>query len=139
MKVKVNVKGVSNRQNKIETAYFDYSEAVNTLEEFLTSTVKICVADYNKRQKDSDILKVLSPENIENQSQTGKVSFGVNYGGKRADEKKAVENALQCFRDGIVAVFIDGDRKEYLTDTVLLTEDSEVTFVRLTFLSGRMW
>ena len=58
---------------------------------------------------------------------------------RKADEKRAVENALQCFDDGLVALFADGVRYTEREEKMELKQQSEVTFVRLTFLAGRMW
>lgn len=139
MQVKINVKGVSNKKNKILQMVYDYPDGIENLEQFLTETVKICVRDYNERKDCGELLGIFSKEQMENQAQTGKISFGTVYNEKQAKEKDAIENALQCFLDGMVAVFIDGERKEELTEQVCLTKQSEVTFVRLTFLVGRMW
>ena len=58
---------------------------------------------------------------------------------RKADEGKAVANALQCFDDGMVALFADGVRYTERSERIALGEQSEVTFIRLTFLAGRMW
>lgn len=156
MNVLINVKGISNRQNKIKHVTYEYSEQQMTLREFLTETVRITVRDYNKRlearvkkkgreddydvSEDSmELMKCLSNREIEQQADTGKVAFGMIYNDKKADEQQAVANAIQCFLDGMVAVFVDDVRMEYLDETVNLTESSTVTFIRLTFLAGRMW
>lgn len=39
----------------------------------------------------------------------------------------------------MIAFFADGERFEDMEKKVLLHEGSEVTFIRLTFLAGRMW
>lgn len=138
MKVKINIKGVSNRENKIVHIKYRYPDVAMTLRDFLTETVKLTVREYNKGKASEEILKCLSDDERGNQATAGKVAFGIHYGRKRADEKKAVDNALQCFQDGMIAVFIDKERFEELEDAVPLREDSEVTLVRLTFLAGRM-
>lgn len=72
-------------------------------------------------------------------AQAGKVSYGDPLDDRKADAEKAVLNALQCFDDGIVALFADGVRYSRREEQIPLKEQSEVTFVRLTFLAGRMW
>lgn len=139
MKVNINIKGVSSRKNKILQLEYTYPDIEMTLQEFLTETVRITVRDYNRRKASDEVLKSLSAMEIEDQAVTGKVAFGLSYDRKRADEQKAVKNALQCFQDGIIVVFIDQERYEVLEQTVSLKENSEVTFMRLTFLTGRMW
>lgn len=139
MKVNINIKGVSNRKNKIMHLEYSYPDAEMTLRDFLVETVKITVRDYNRGKASEEVLRSLSAEEISNQSATGKVAFGIHYGREKADEQKAADNALQCFQDGMIAVFVDGERFEVLEARIPLKENSEVTFVRLTFLAGRMW
>lgn len=139
MRVKIHIKGVSNRKNKILQLEYVYPDTAMTLRDFLRETVKITVRDYNRGKASEEVLRSLSEEEIGDQAVSGKVVFGIHYGRKKADEEKAVENALQCFRDGMIAVFVDQKRCEELEQIVPLRENSEVTFVRLTFLAGRMW
>ena len=58
---------------------------------------------------------------------------------KLISEEEAVKNVLQAFEDGLVAVFIDGNRYESLDNTILLTGKETITFVKLVMLTGRMW
>lgn len=139
MKVRVQIKGVSNRKNQILQLEYVYPDTAMTLQDFLRETVKITVRDYNRGKASEEVLRSLSEEEISDQAVTGKVAFGIHYGRKKANEEKAVSNALQCFRDGMTAVFIDRERCEELEQIVPLRENSEATFVRLTFLAGRMW
>ena len=36
-------------------------------------------------------------------------------------------------------IFLEGKRLETLEERIALREDSELTFVRMTMLAGRMW
>lgn len=140
MKIRVNQKSVSGKKNGIRQVIYEYPACPETVRQLLAETVKLCVADYNERREaGTDILQFFSKKELEDQAASGKISFGVNYGAEYADEEAAVKNALQCFEDGIVAVFVDGACLEGLEDAVELKEESEVTFVRLTMLAGRIW
>ena len=139
MNISINIKGVSNRQNKIVKLVYSYPEYEMTLRDFLSETVKISVKAYNDNMKAGEVLKTLTRENIENQAETGKVPFGIINNENKADEQTAIDNVLQCFKDGMIAVFIDNKRYEELDTKVAINEGSEVTFIRLTFLAGRMW
>lgn len=139
MKVNINIKGVSNRKNKILHLEYMYPDTEMTLRDFLAETVKITVQDFNRGKASNEILKSLSTMDIDNQAATGKIAFGIHYNKKEADEQGAIENVLQCFQDGMIAVFIDEEQYEAFEQIVPLKENSEVTFVRLTFLAGRMW
>lgn len=154
MQIQINIKGVSNRENKIKHIIYEYEKSDMILREFLAETVKISVARYNavldakldsskdyyERSEDSSsLLQCLTKSDIADMAAAGKVSFGIVYGDKRADEEAAVKNAIQCFEDGMVAVFVGDVRYEDLEEKIQLCEAAEVTFVRLTFLAGRMW
>lgn len=140
MKIRVNQKSVAGKKNGIRQVIYEYPACPETVKQLLVETVKLCVADYNERREaGTDILQIFSRKELEDRAASGKIGFGVNYGAEYADEEAAVKNALQCFEDGIVAVFVDGARLEGLEDAVELKEESEVTFVRLTMLAGRMW
>ena len=53
--------------------------------------------------------------------------------------EKRDSDALLAFEDGLIALFADGKRYEDKEEIMPLHDGSEVTFVRLTFLAGRMW
>lgn len=154
MNIQINLKGISNRKNKIKQMVYEYPDQDMTLREFLTETVRINVRayhdmgtakvrgskDYYDRSEDSlEIVKCLTGAEMEDQAASGKVSFGILYGETMADEQKAIDNALTCFQDGMVAVFVGDQRYEDLEMKMELKEGCTVTFIRLTFLVGRMW
>jgi len=81
---------------------------------------------------------------LEEKAQTGKVAYTAwqeefQREKHRADEKKAVRDVLQAFEDGIIAVFVDGVRYTDTAQQLCLTPESEATFMKLTFLAGRIW
>ena len=57
----------------------------------------------------------------------------------KADRQKAVDNAIQCWQDGLVRVFVDEEEAVELDGPLPLRENAVLTFIRLTFLAGRMW
>lgn len=156
--IQINVKGASKKISKLQYDYkFRAGEEI-TIQEFLDETVSITYNRYrmvvsdkqnletdnqdfidDKSDKLIQFIKVLSSEEIESKAETGKVDFGIHYNSKLVSIDKAKENARQCFLDGLVAVFIDGERYESLEDIVSLNEDTEVAFVKMVFLAGRMW
>ena len=87
----------------------------------------------------ADILEKHLESRVIEGALAGKVSYGEPMDDRKADAEKAVLNALQCFDDGIVALFADGVRYTRREEEIPLKDQSEVTFVRLTFLAGRMW
>ncbi len=46
---------------------------------------------------------------------------------------------FQCFEDGIFRIYLGTEELKKPEDLISLEEDSELTFIRLTMLSGRMW
>ena len=152
MKIRINVKGASRKKAAIVQMTCDYPDRQMTVEEFLEETVRQNVREYNARKDAAEILRLFSneggknrplneqfEEHIQNSAASGKVAYGDPMDGRKADEEKAVENALQCFDDGMVALFADGVRYTEREEKIALKELSEVTFSRLTFLAGRMW
>jgi len=70
---------------------------------------------------------------------TGKVGFGALYNHNQVDLAKAQENAIVAFEDGLYAVFYGDDQLETLTEQVDLSQNKNLTFIRLTFLAGSYW
>lgn len=70
---------------------------------------------------------------------TGKVGFGALYNHNKVDLAKAQENAIVAFEDGLYAVFYGDDQLETLTEQVDLSQNKNLTFIRLTFLAGSYW
>ena len=110
-----------------------------TVRELIMETVSVCVRNYNERMENQELLTALSLAEMEDQAESGKIGFGVNYGDKKADLQEAQENALQCFEDGIFRIYLGTEELKKPEDLISLEEDSELTFIRLTMLSGRMW
>ncbi len=70
---------------------------------------------------------------------TGKVGFGALYNHNQVDLAKAQENAIQAFEDGLYAIFYGDDQLETLTEQIDLSQNKNLTFIRLTFLAGSYW
>ena len=139
MQIRINVKGASRRKAAVVQQIRKYPDRQMSVEEFLSETVRQNVKEYNDRKDAGEILRLFSVERLEEMAESGKVSYGSVIDDRRAEEAEAVRTALQCFEDGMVALFADGARYSELGQTIPLREGSEVTFVRLTFLAGRMW
>ena len=140
MHIKVNIKKSSGKRNEIIQQEFNCPEDIKTVKELLVAMVTSMVADYKKRKKqDENFLSVLTNQEIEEKSASGKIGFGLIYGQKNPKLEPSIQAALQCFEDGMVALFVDGEQKERLEEEVCLREGSELTFVKLIPLAGRMW
>jgi len=139
MKILISVKGASGKKPRISQISFEYPEGPMRVRDFLEETVRSCVRRFNERKEAGEVLRLFSREALEDMAAGGKVSFGDSLSDKKADGKKAADAALKAFEDGLIALFADGKRYEDLEEILPVREGSQVTFVRLTFLAGRMW
>jgi hypothetical protein len=139
MKVFVNVKQIGKRKNKIDRKEYEISGEIKTVKELLTEFVTINVKKFNEGLIEEDVVPYLTDEKISDLSDAGKISFGVDYNGKKQDLEKAIENALQSYEDGIYRVFVNDEEVGEIESEIELKEKDELTFVRLTMLAGRMW
>lgn len=139
MEMKVNVKSVSGKRNRITTVSVPYSRDAMSVRELIEETVNYCVSEYNSRMENTELLSALLPAEIADKAAQGKISFGTIYGEKHPDLKKAQADALEAFSDGIVAVFADDRRLENKEEILDLTQITSLTFIKLVMLAGRMW
>ena len=112
---------------------------IKTLEDLITQLVTHNVNSFNKEIETNKILSFLSPNEIQNQSITGKIGFGEIENKTKANIKSSIENALQAFEDGIFVVFIDDDEVKTLKKPLAIKESSSITFIQMTFLTGTYW
>lgn len=139
MKINVNLKSVGKRRGAVKPVTYEIPGHPGTVRELIDAITQAGVEEYNQRMESPELLRYLTNEEIDDKAQAGKISFGVNYGEKKADIAKAQENAIQCFEDGIYRIFLDEEPLEALDERIQITEESTFTFVRLTMLAGRMW
>lgn len=140
MKVKVNLKQIGQRRQKIAPVDFEYETPPKTVRELITFTVESCVKAYNERVKAGQSNeKPLNEQQILDMAEVGKIAFGINYGEKEQNVDKAKENALQAFEDGLYRIFAGESELEGLDTIIGLNEGESLTFIKLTMLAGRMW
>lgn len=139
MVVNVVVKSISKGANKLSPVPYDLPANINTVEELIRKTAKVCLMQYRARmqgREDGDPILIRKGASLEECAVSGKVVYGVYSYRQPPDEAEAVRNARDAFGDGVIAIFIDGKKMENLTDRVALREGSEVMFVKLTALSA---
>ncbi len=139
MKIYVQVKAAGKRRPALERVPYEIPEGIRTLRDFLREIVDLEVECYNQKGTDVQVLPFLTKEEVEERAESGKVAFGRIYSEKKADSVKAVENAIQCFEDGLVRVFQNEEEREALDTPMQIQEGDIFTFIRLTFLAGRLW
>jgi len=136
---KINIKLKRLGKRKINKIDFEIENSINNLEDLIREIVKSEVSKFNDKLDNPLLVSFLTTKEIEDKSKEGKVSFGENYNQDRAIESEAIENALLSFLDGVFVVFIDDEEIKDLKQNITITEQSEVVFLRLTFLTGRYW
>jgi hypothetical protein len=136
----ITVKQVGKKRNYLTDKAFELDATPNILQDLIIGIVKKNVQTFNDKVDNDKIFEFLSQSEVESLAEeTGKVGFNSIYNDKKADENKAIENALICFKDGIYRVFIDETEIQNLEDHITLTENSKVIFIKLVMLAGRMW
>ncbi|MCL2115621.1 MAG: hypothetical protein FWH29_05300 [Methanobrevibacter sp.] len=114
------------------------------LKDLIKEIVKIEVNEFQNRLKNqkireenkNNILSYLSPEEIEDKAEEGKIAIDEVRNKKEVDLDEAISVAILAFEDGIYFVFLDGEKIEKIDDLVELKSDSEIMFLRLTMLAG---
>jgi len=139
VKVLVNIKALGRKRASVEQVPFELADTPADVRGLINAMVAVCVEGFRERAANSEVLSAMTESDIAEKVQSGKVSFGAVNGETAVDLSKAQANAIQCFEDGIYRIFLDGAPLENLDERLTLKEDSQLTFVRLTMLAGRLW
>ena len=139
MDVFIKLKSVGKRRPALEGIPYVLPDGIATLRQLIEAVVCQEVETYNSKGLDNMLIPFLTEAEIADQSTVGKVGFGRLYSDRKADPKKAIDTALQGFEDGMFKVVV-GEKEATMLDAPLeLHEKDTLTFIRLTFLAGRMW
>ncbi len=139
IQIYVSMKHMGNVARKVKEYPFVLEKAPRTLKELIEEAVKTCICAYKARAESAKNPAPLSDEQFEGMRELGKFAFGVHYNERQADEKEAIQIALEAVSDGLVRVFRGNEEITGLDNEVRISEGDVFTFVRLTMLSGRMW
>lgn len=140
MTICINIRQLGKKRNTINAVPFVLPEQPNTVRGLLTSVVMVCVSAYNERVRRGETgIRPMSEESLADMETIGKLAFGVNYGEKLADGASAIANALQGFEDGLYRVFHGEKELTTLDEALSLSEKDELTFIRLTMLTGSIF
>jgi hypothetical protein len=108
-----------------------------SLKSVLEAIVRDQVRAFQKRQADNQILRALTAKQIDEAAERGRITMGQSEVGRQAvDEDAAVATARQAFEDGLFLVVVNGVELKRLDEVIALTDDSRITFIRLTLLAG---
>lgn len=139
MRVFVRIKALGKRKDVLTPTPYALPDSVDSLRQLLSVIVASEVDRYTQKKTDVQLIPYLTTEQIESQADAGKVSFGRIYSDRQPDKTLAIRNAIQCWEDGIIRVFMDETELTALDDEIKITDGTVFTFIRLTFLAGRMW
>ena len=123
------------RANSLAPVPFVLESRPQTTRDLITALTALGVKDYNARKDEGQLLPYLTREEIAGQAERGKIAFGLRNG-EDADESAAIQNAIQCFEDGIYRIFAGETELTALNDESPQANDTVFTFIRLTMLSG---
>jgi len=139
MNIFINLKSTGKRKPILNKSPYQIPENITTLQQLIETITRQEVAAYNSRGVDNMLIPFLHETNISNQAEAGKIGFGRLYSEKKADPDQSVKVALQGFEDGLFKVLIGENELLELDDPVDIHEGDVLTFIRLTFLAGRLW
>ena len=139
MDIYVRVKAIGKRKDILAPTPYTIPDGICSLRQLLTAVVQKEVAQYNSKETEAQLIPFLTQQELDDQSKIGKVSFGTIYSDKKADPGKAVANAIQCWEDGLVRVFMNDEELADLDAPLTIETQAVFTFMRLTFLAGSMW
>ena len=126
-------------KKKIKQVPISLDSTPENLKELISACVRSEVKRYNEKREGVQVISFLTPVEIQEQGESGKVSFGDQANTTLAQEEIAVENALLAYKDGLYLVFINDDEITAIDAPIKLSEESVVSFIRMTFLSGAYW
>jgi len=126
-------------KKKIKQIPLTLNHTPKNLEELLIACVSNQVEAFNKKRLEVNVVGFLSPAEIQDQAQTGKIDFGDLANKDTAVLQEAIDNVLLAYKDGLFVVFIDGNEIKELATPLQLTDKSVVAFIRMTFLVGSYW
>lgn len=138
MKVFVNMKKAGSKRMALTKIEYDFPFSEATLEEIISFFVETEVKKYNN-SRDLKALKYLCEKDIEDDAILGKIHFNESKTDRKASILLAIDNALECYKDGLIRVFINDAELVDLNETITVKENDIFTFIRLSFLTGRSW
>ena len=139
MDIYVRVKAIGKRKDILAPTPYTIPDGICSLRQLLTAVVQKEVAQYNSKETETQLIPFLTQQELDDQAKAGKVSFGTIYDHKKADPGKAVANAIQCWEDGLVRVFMNDEELADLDAPLTIETQAVFTFMRLTFLAGSIW
>lgn len=139
MNIFINVKSIGKRKPALEKSAYTIPAGIVSLRQLIEAIVQQEVAQYNSRGLENRLVSFLTETEIADKATVGKVGFGDLHADRKADPEKAVVTALQGFADGLFRVMVNETEAKELDEPLEVHEGDVLTFIRLTFLAGRLW
>ncbi|WP_025683838.1 hypothetical protein [Paenibacillus maysiensis] len=139
MKLAVTVKSLGKRKPELAKQEMELNPAPETLRELIAATVALNVRRLREKQESVALIPFLTGQEVQLQSETGKVGFGSIYNDGAPDVEDAVNTAMQAFEDGLYRVFVRDEEATVLDAPLLLEDGDEIVFIRFTMLAGSLW
>lgn len=136
MQIYINKKSFRKKRHGLTQFPYEINDHNHTLKDLLFDIVEREVEQYNAQKDQSFVL--LSEEELEEMKDQGKIAFGGEKE-KKADVKKAQETVLENYQDGMIKVLLNDREIQDPDEEIEIKEGDVLTFIRLTFLAGRMW
>lgn len=134
MRIYINRKSTDKSKGALDKSEEIIKEQAYSLRSLIEELVIQGVVFFNQRA--SAAPSALTPEQIEQQAKEGKVAFGTRYAGALACVEDSLQTAFGNFRDGLFRIFVDDVECLDLDAQIKIREDSTVTIIQLTMLSG---
>lgn len=106
------------------------------LRDVIEHVVRNEVTSVRDRQQARRFDRVIASAKIDENAARGKIDPAGKILPALPSADDAVSTALLAFEDGMYLVIVDEIERRDLDEPVRLSEDSRVTFIRLTFLAG---
>ncbi len=107
------------------------------LRDLLSHIVRCEVALFNERKEKRKLIQTLTARQIAQGAEVGRiVSGGREEDENSADPECSVETALLAFSDGLFFVFVDDEQRQDLDESIMLYNDTRLTFLRVVALAG---
>ena len=139
IQIYVALKNIGKVTRRVQKYPFVLYNTPSTLRELIRESVISCIESYKVRAESGKRPVPLTEEQINSMQTVGKIAFGVHYNDNRINEEKAINTALEAVTDGLVRIFKGKDELTDLDKRIDIAEGDELTFIRLTMLSGIMW
>ena len=138
MKIQIRLKIAGKRRDVVEKVPFDIPDDTRTAKDLITYIVTENVRVYNTKQIDDPLFKYLTEKEFTAGETLGKIGFDDRKNEKEQDAEKAIDNAIQCFEDGIYRILINENEVSGL-GKIEIKKNDVITFIRLVMLAGRLW